>query len=86
METQCERPQDAIDTLKALDSVMGVTLFGNGLLVFAPDANVARPRIHTALVAAGVHIARIAPIKRSLEGVFMSLVEFDRSGACFHRS
>lgn len=75
LDVQCERPQDTIDMLEALDSVKEVALFGNGLHIVAPNAEAASHEIRAALVAAGVRIDRIEPIKPSIEDVFVSLVE-----------
>ncbi len=75
LDVRCERPQDAIETLEALDSVKDVALFGNGLHVVAPNADAASAEIETALVAAGLQIERIERTKPSMEDVFVSLVE-----------
>jgi len=75
LDVQCERPQDAIEELEALDSVNEVALFGNGLHIVAPNADTASREIRAALVAAGLRIDRIEPIKPSMEDVFVSLVE-----------
>ena len=75
LNVQCERPQDAIEMLEALNSVKEVALFGNGLHVVAPDADAASRDIRTALVEAGLRIDLIEPIKPSMEDVFVSLVE-----------
>lgn len=75
LDVRCARPQDAIETLEALDSVKEVALFGNGLHVVAPDANAASKDIEAALIKAGLSIQRIEKIKPSLEDVFVSLVE-----------
>jgi ABC-2 type transport system ATP-binding protein len=75
LDVRCERPQDAIETLEALDSVKEVSLFGNGLHVVAPDADAASREIHAALIKAGLRIEHIERIKPSMEDVFVSLVE-----------
>ncbi len=75
LDVQCERPQDAIEMLEALASVKEVALFGNGLHVVAPNAEIASQEIRTALLAANVRIDRIQSIRPSMEDVFVSLVE-----------
>ena len=75
LDVRCERPQDAIDTLEALDSINEVAMFGNGLHVVAPDADAAGRDIRAALVAVGLEIGHIEKINPSMEDVFVSLVE-----------
>jgi len=75
LDVRCERPQDSIEMLEALDSVKEVALFGNGLHVVAPDSEVASRDIHAALTKAGLRIEHIERIKPSMEDVFVSLVE-----------
>ncbi|MEZ5549994.1 MAG: hypothetical protein R3E82_03815 [Pseudomonadales bacterium] len=75
LDVQCERPQDVIEKLEALDSVKEAGLVGNGLHVVAPKAETASHENRAALVAAGVRTDRIEPIRPSMEDVFVSLGE-----------
>lgn len=75
LDVRCERPQDAIEVLEALDSVKEVALFGNGLHIVVPEAGAASRDIRGALVAAGLQVEHIEKIEPSMEDVFVSLVE-----------
>ena len=75
IEILCERPQDAMAEIAAIESVKEVALFGKGLHAVAADGKAAAAAIRRKLESAGYRIDRIEAITPSLEDVFVSLVE-----------
>lgn len=75
LDVVCERPQDAMADIRAIEAVSEVALFGKGLHVVAADGKAAAAAIRHRLQANGYRMDRIEPITPSLEDVFVSLVE-----------
>jgi ABC-2 type transport system ATP-binding protein len=69
----CEPLSLALDTLRAMPEVTDAAVFGNALHVVVPEAAQAIPRLRGALSERGVRVTHMAPIRPSLEDVFVSL-------------
>jgi ABC-2 type transport system ATP-binding protein len=69
----CEPLSLALDTLRAMPEVTDAAVFGNALHVVVPEAAQAIPRLRGALSERGVTVIDMAPIRPSLEDVFVSL-------------
>jgi ABC-2 type transport system ATP-binding protein len=69
----CEPLSLALDTLRAMPEVTDAAVFGNALHVVVPEAAQAIPRLRGALSERGVTVTDMAPIRPSLEDVFVSL-------------
>jgi ABC-2 type transport system ATP-binding protein len=70
---ECDRLSAALDLLQQIPEVRDVAVFGNSLHVVVPDAITNVPRLRAYLSQHGVRVARIDPIRPSLEDVFVSL-------------
>jgi ABC-2 type transport system ATP-binding protein len=70
---ECDRLSAALDRLRQMPEVRDAAVFGNALHVVVPDAGMSMPRLRTYLSQDGVRVARIEPIRPSLEDVFVSL-------------
>lgn len=75
VDVQCERPQDAMDRIAALDEVKEAALFGKGLHVVTMDSRKAISAIRRALAEEDLEVQKIEAVKPSLEDVFVSLIE-----------
>ena len=75
IEVVCERPQDAIEHIEALEGVRHAALFGAGLHVVAQDADRTISVMAEALAQRDFPVRRIEKIVPSLEDVFVSLIE-----------
>jgi ABC-2 type transport system ATP-binding protein len=75
VEVLCDRPQDAMRPINALDEVREAALFGRGLHVVTPDSDKAMPAIRRVLAEENLVEYRIEKVKPSLEDVFVSLIE-----------
>jgi len=62
----------------AFDFVQNVQVFENKLIVTLEDPEKKNPELVRALVSAGAHIQFIGEIKRSLEDIYMQLLETNR--------
>jgi drug efflux transport system ATP-binding protein len=74
LEVTCDRPQDAMEEIRAL-GVKEVALFGKSLHVVADDGAAAARLLEASLPPKGFHIERIEKIVPSMEDVFVSLIE-----------
>jgi ABC-2 type transport system ATP-binding protein len=86
LEVFCDRPEDAIELIEAIEKtefaslLRGAALFGKGLHVAVRDAAAAAPALRQVLEQRGHRVSRIEPIAPSMEDVFVSLIErHDRS-------
>jgi ABC-2 type transport system ATP-binding protein len=70
---ECDPLGQALDLLQRTSDVSDAAVFGNALHVVVPDANAAIPRLRATLSQHGVTVSKIAPIRPSLEDVFVSL-------------
>ena len=70
---ECDPLGQALDLLQRTSDVSDAAVFGNALHVVVPDANAAIPRLRATLSRHGVTVSKIAPIRPSLEDVFVSL-------------
>jgi len=75
IEVVCERPQDAMEHIEALEGVRHAALFGAGLHVVTRDADRTIPAIAETLTQRDFPVRRIEKIVPSLEDVFVSLIE-----------
>ena len=75
VEVQCERPQDAIDSLQEVEGVKEVALFGKGLHLVVEQTQDVIPIISETLKNRGFAVSRVEAITPSLEDVFVSLIE-----------
>ena len=75
VEVICERPQEAMDVIAAIDGVKHAALFGTGLHVVAEHADRAVPAIGEVLAGHQIKVSRAEQIVPSLEDVFVSLIE-----------
>jgi ABC-2 type transport system ATP-binding protein len=69
---ECDRLGDAIERLRHFDGVRDAAVFGNALHLVVSDAAVA-PVIRAALEADRISVARLEPIRPSLEDAFVAL-------------
>jgi ABC-2 type transport system ATP-binding protein len=75
LEIDCDRPQEALAAVEAVEGVREAALFGRGLHAVAADAARATPLLLRALAERGFAPRRVEPIPPSLEDVFVSLIE-----------
>jgi len=81
LEIICDRPEDAIELIEAIEKteftslVRGAALFGQGLHAAVRNAAVAAPALRRLLEQRGHRVSRIEPITPSMEDVFVSLIE-----------
>jgi len=75
LEVLCERPQDAIGEVEAIQGVKEAALFGKGLHLVARDGEEAARRVKEFLERKGYRVDRVETILPSLEDVFVSLIE-----------
>jgi len=75
LEIDCARPNGAMGVIEQLPSVKEVALFGKGLHVVVPEAELASTAIRAALDAAQISLTRIERIAPTMEDVFVSLIE-----------
>jgi len=75
LEIDCARPNGAMGVIEQLPSVKEVALFGKGLHVVVPEAELASTAIRAALDAAQISLTRIERIAPTIEDVFVSLIE-----------
>jgi ABC-2 type transport system ATP-binding protein len=81
LEVRADPVMRALEAAEGAPGVCEVGVFGSGLHVVASDAGVASG-LREALLAAGVRVGAITPIRPTLEDVFVSLVErADREAA-----
>jgi ABC-2 type transport system ATP-binding protein len=74
---------DPLETMRTLDGLPGmrdVAVFGGGLHVTVDDDSAAA-RIRQALSAKGIEVKRLAPIKPSMEDVFVAMIEAEERKA-----
>ena len=74
LEVSAAPLMQALSAAGGVPGVREVAVFGSGLHVIVADAGVAAP-LRGALEAAGVRVGGIAPIRPTLEDVFVSFVE-----------
>ena len=72
IEIDCDAPGRALATLRALDNLDEVALYGSLIHVVARDWNAQKPQIENALRAAGVTLNSLLVIPPSLEDVFIA--------------
>ncbi|TKS59545.1 MAG: multidrug ABC transporter ATP-binding protein [Nitrospira sp.] len=70
----------ALDLLRQTPDVADAAVFGNALHVVVPEARTMIPRLRTHLSQHGVIVARMEPIRPSLEDVFVSLTAAQGAG------
>jgi ABC-2 type transport system ATP-binding protein len=75
LEVLCERPQDAMGEVEAIQGVKEAALFGKGLHLVARDGEEAARRVKEFLERKGYRVDRVEKILPSLEDVFVSLIE-----------
>mgnify|MGYP000889829962 CR=1 FL=1 len=75
VEVLCERPQDAMDAVAAVEGVREVALYGAGLHAVVASAARAVPAVRARLSGLGFEPRRVERITPSLEDVFVSLIE-----------
>jgi ABC-2 type transport system ATP-binding protein len=69
----CDPLGAALDELREMPEVKDVAVFGNALHVVVAEARAAIPRLRAALSERGIAVGHMAPIRPSLEDVFVSL-------------
>jgi len=75
LEVLCERPQDAMGEVEAIQGVKEAALFGKGLHLVARDGEETARRVKEFLERKGYRVDRVETILPSLEDVFVSLIE-----------
>lgn len=70
----------ALDLLRQTPDVADAAVFGNALHVVVPEARTMIPRLRTHLSQHGVTVARMEPIRPSLEDVFVSVTTAQGAG------
>jgi len=75
LEVFCERPQDAMGEVEAIQEVKEAALFGKGLHLVARDGEETARRVKEFLERKGYRVDRVEKILPSLEDVFVSLIE-----------
>ena len=83
LNLRCERPQEHIEALEGLSTVLDAALFGAGLHLKVSDVQRAEAQVRALFVQRRVASYDMAPILPSMEDVFISLIETEdqRSGA-----
>jgi ABC-2 type transport system ATP-binding protein len=71
----CDRPQEALTQITALEGVRDAALFGKDIHVMTGDAEALAASLRTALHSSGFQVEAAARIAPSLEDVFVSLIE-----------
>ena len=71
----CPDPQAAMEALEGLGEIQEIALFGAGLHVTAPNADLARKAIEKRLAERGVAASFIEPVAPDMEDVFVSMIE-----------
>lgn len=76
VEIACERPQDALDALRAMgEPYIDGMLFGGGLHAIVSDADQGKRMVREFLEGRGFAVQKVEEIAPSLEDVFVSLIE-----------
>jgi ABC-2 type transport system ATP-binding protein len=70
---ECAPLGPAVEALQSAGSVTDAAVFGNALHLVVADAALAEPEIRACLARRQVTVSRIAPIRPTLEDVFVSL-------------
>ncbi len=70
---ECDPMGLALDLLQKTPDVVDAAVFGNALHVVVPESRAAMPPLRAYLSKHGVSVARIEPIRPTLEDVFVSL-------------
>jgi ABC-2 type transport system ATP-binding protein len=70
---ECDPLGAAVEALQASSDVMDAAVFGNALHLVVADAAAAEPKIRAYLTLHQISVARIEPIRPTLEDVFVSL-------------
>jgi ABC-2 type transport system ATP-binding protein len=73
IELVCEPPWSSIQALKSLPGIIDAFVFGRAVHLLVADSTIARAAVHTLLESTGTAIARFAPIRPSMEDVFVEL-------------
>ena len=74
LEVRADPLMRALEAAAAVPGVREVAVFGSGLHATVADGSVAAA-LRDALAAAGVRVDAVAPVRPTLEDVFVSLVE-----------
>jgi len=75
LEVQCDRPQEAIESIEKIPGIKETALFGNGLHVVSSSAASVTPMIRDSLTRQGFKPILVEQIVPSLEDVFVSMIE-----------
>ncbi len=70
---ECEPLGVAVETLQDGPGVLDAAVFGNALHVLVPNAGMGTAQLQAYLVARGVQVSKIEPIRPNLEDVFVAL-------------
>lgn len=71
----CDQPQEALVAAAAIEGVRDAALFGRDIHLMTGDAEHLMPRLHQAMIEAGLRVQALERITPSLEDVFVSLIE-----------
>ncbi len=72
IEIDCEPPAKALDTLRKIEHLEEVALYGRLIHVVVQDVRAQQPEIEAALQAASVVVNSLMAIPASLEDVFIA--------------
>jgi drug efflux transport system ATP-binding protein len=75
LDIRCQRPQDLMDSLAALDGIRDVALFGAGLHLKVDDVEDAENKIRELTGAMGMTKVAMETVVPGMEDVFVSLIE-----------
>lgn len=75
LRVACDKPQEAMALLSALDDVRDAALFGREIHVMTESADALAAQVETTLREAGFTLETLERIPPSLEDVFVSLIE-----------
>ena len=70
---ECEQVGTALELLQTAPGVLDAAIFGSAIHLVVPQALAAIPGLRTYLAERGIAVARIEPIRPTLEDVFVSL-------------
>jgi ABC-2 type transport system ATP-binding protein len=72
---------EPLETMRALESVLDVAVFGGGLHVTVDDVEATSARVRQALAAKGIEVKRLERIEPSMEDVFVAMIEAEERKA-----
>ena len=72
---ECDRPFDAVSTLKNVQGVFEAAIYGRRVRAVAADTGPTKDRIEAALKSAGIRVNSVVGAEPTLEDVFVAITE-----------